>query len=206
LGPHALFYGIFHRSWFTLQKDYLRAIHQPTHRNQGRQAIELIALHFQATARAQWDTRKHHLHETHDNHQPYARTILSEDIRHIYEQLPDILPLDRPAITQGILLKDRLQHPTKRLRHWLRHVPRSSRPHSNKRPHGHPTPWILRLSSIIYVHLSQPASWKIQFLHSSLRTTATVVVSCAVNALECLRPAAPSEEWLVGSAQGHFTK
>lgn len=37
---------------------------------------------------------------------PYARTVLSEDIRLIYEQLPDILPLDRPAITQGIPLNE----------------------------------------------------------------------------------------------------
>jgi hypothetical protein len=122
LGPHALFYGIFHQSWIPLQEAYLRTIHKPTDRNQGRQAVELIALHFQATARAQWDIRNQHLHETHDSLQPYVRTLLSDDIKLIYAQLPDILPLDRPAITQGILLNDRLQQPTNRLRHWLRHV------------------------------------------------------------------------------------
>jgi hypothetical protein len=52
----------------------------------------------------------------------YARALLSEGIRLIYEQLPDILPLDQPAITQCITLQDRLQQPTKRLRHWLLHV------------------------------------------------------------------------------------
>jgi hypothetical protein len=88
----------------------------------GRQAIELIALTFQATTRAQWDLRNHRLHEQHDSHQPYARALLSEGIRLIYEQLPDILPLDQPAITQCITLQDRLQQPTKRLRHWLLHV------------------------------------------------------------------------------------
>jgi hypothetical protein len=122
LRPLALFYGIFHHSWIPLQEAYLRTVHKPTERNQGRQAIESIALHFQATARAQWDLRNLHLHNQHDGLQPYARTLLSEDIRLIYEQLPDILPHDRPAITQGIPLKDRLEQPTPRLRHWLLHV------------------------------------------------------------------------------------
>jgi hypothetical protein len=40
LGPHARLYGIFHCSWIPRQEDYLRTVHKPTERNQGRQAIE----------------------------------------------------------------------------------------------------------------------------------------------------------------------
>jgi hypothetical protein len=68
----------------------------------------------------------------HDSQQPYARTLLSGDIRLIYAQLPDILPLDRPAITQGITLLDRLEQPTHHLRHLAQTGYRTATSH-----HGH---------------------------------------------------------------------
>jgi hypothetical protein len=94
--------------------------HKPTERNQSRHAIELIAMHFQATARAQWDKRNQHLHVSQDNQQSFTRTVACQEIALIYDQLHTILLLDRPAITQGITLQDRLEHSTKRLKHWLR--------------------------------------------------------------------------------------
>jgi hypothetical protein len=120
LGTSALFFGFFHTDWIRLQDDYLRSQHKPTERNQSRHAIELIAMHFQATARAQWDARNLHLHETHDAQLPFIRTVACQETSLIYGQLDTLLPLDRPAITQGISLPDRLEHSTKRLKHWLR--------------------------------------------------------------------------------------
>jgi hypothetical protein len=120
LGPHALFYGFFHQDWIRLQDKYLRSQQKPTERNQSSHVIKLIAMHFQATARAQWDARNHHLHATRDDHQPFIRTVACQEIALMYDQLHTLLPLDRPAITQGITLPDRLKHSTKRLRHWLR--------------------------------------------------------------------------------------
>ena len=119
-GETSLFYRYFHQDWTHLQDAYLRSQHKPTDRNQSRQAIESVAMHFQATSRAQWDTRNRHLHESHDGGQPFARAIASKEISLIYEHLPLLLLLDRPAITNGISLTDRLAHSTKRLQHWLR--------------------------------------------------------------------------------------
>jgi hypothetical protein len=120
LGSHALFYGFFHRDWIRLQDDYLRSQQKPTERNQSRHAFELIAMHFQATARAQWDTRNHHLHASQEDQQPFTRTVACQETAIIYDQLHLILPLDRPAITQGITLLDCLEHSTPRLQRWLR--------------------------------------------------------------------------------------
>ena len=123
LGPHALFYGIFHSSWVQLQDNYLQHMHLPNDKHQARRAIETLAHHFQATARRQWDTRNGHLHDESPSHQPsYSRILLQAETRQIYNNLPQLLFLDRPAITNGIPLADRLQFPTLRLRQWIEHV------------------------------------------------------------------------------------
>jgi hypothetical protein len=81
--------------------------------------VELLAHLFQTTARGQWDTRNDHLHAATPSHQPYSRTLLLQETRQVYADLPNILFLDRPAITNGISLEDRLQLPSPRLKHWL---------------------------------------------------------------------------------------
>jgi hypothetical protein len=122
LGHSSLFYGYFHQGWILLQDAYLRSQHKPTERNQSRQAVEKIAMHFQAIARAQWDTRNQHLHESQDDGLPFARALAIQETTLIYEHLPLLLLLDRPAITNGIPLSDRLAYSTKRLQHWLRRI------------------------------------------------------------------------------------
>ena len=137
LGPLALFYGVFHTSWVTLQDHYLQTQHLPRERNQARHSVELIAHLFQATARRQWDTRNSHLHEQSDDHQPYARTLLLQETTQVYADLPQLLFLDRPAIHNGISLADRLQFTSPRLRHWLlliRPTMRLSLRQARKRP------------------------------------------------------------------------
>jgi hypothetical protein len=119
LGPHSLFYGVFHLSWVTLQDQYLQHQQKPRDRNQARHTVELMAYHFQATARGQWDTRNEHLHTASPTQQPYSRTLLLQETRQVYASLPRILFLDRPAITNGIPLADRLQSPFPRLKQWL---------------------------------------------------------------------------------------
>jgi hypothetical protein len=119
LGTLSLFYGVFHVSWVTLQDRYLKHQQKPRDRNQARHTVELMAHHFQATARSQWATRNEHLHKESPTHQPYSRTLLLQETRQIYASLPLILFLDRPAITNGISLADRLQFPSPRLKQWL---------------------------------------------------------------------------------------
>jgi hypothetical protein len=82
----------------------------------------MLAHHFQAAARRQWDTRNGHLHDESPSHQPYSRILLQAETRQIYNTLTQILFLDRPAITNGITLADRLRFPTIRLKQWTQHV------------------------------------------------------------------------------------
>jgi hypothetical protein len=123
LGQNSLFYGFFHRDWTRLQEPYLRSQHKPTDRNQSRQAIESIALHFQVTARTQWDTHNQHLHESQDDSQPYVRTDHREQGDQTYLRTTSHAP---PAQStrhyQRNPLSDRLEDSTKRLQHRPPHT------------------------------------------------------------------------------------
>jgi hypothetical protein len=122
LGHASLFYGFFHQSWLTLQDDYLRTLGHPRDRHQARHLIVLWAHQFQAMARAQWDARNHHLHDSTPDAQPYVHQLLLARTRNIYSLSDLLLFHDRAAVYHDIPLADRLQFSSSRLKNWISHV------------------------------------------------------------------------------------
>jgi endonuclease/exonuclease/phosphatase family metal-dependent hydrolase len=139
LGPDALFYGFFHRSWVVLQDAYLRTLGLPNERNQARLLVEKWAHLFQKATRSQWAVRNGHLHDSNTHAPSYARTLLLAEARNIYSLSDRLLFHDRMAVYQSISLEDRLAFATSRLKRWIKHVTpilKISIRQANERPPG----------------------------------------------------------------------
>jgi hypothetical protein len=119
LGAESLAYGHFHQSWVSIQQNYLRSQDLPCDRRQATTLVTKWAQLFQKSARDQWEVRNGHLHDSIEDQNPHADTLLRLTVKQLYEDMDSLPAKDQEAVFGDITLEDRLVLPPIQLRDWI---------------------------------------------------------------------------------------